>query len=108
MLAQLQAMRGGKVTGETRADGLRPEAEAIEAVCQLVEAARQQAPNLGELLQNVLDCDPNATADLLARSGPVAVSGQDFLFLLKSKRPAAVAIDEQPSVPMAPIGGTGF
>jgi enterochelin esterase-like enzyme len=96
------------MTEQGRAEGLRPEAEAIEAVCRLVEAARQQAPNLAELLQNVLDCDPNATADLLARSGPVAVSGQDFLFLLKSKRPAAVAIDEQPPVPMAPIEGTGF
>jgi enterochelin esterase-like enzyme len=96
------------MTGQTKADGLRPQAEAIEAVSALVEGARQQAPNLKALLEAALDGDPNATPDMLARSGPVAVSGQDFLFLLKTKRPAAISIDDQPPAPMRPIDGTDY
>ena len=72
------------MTEEIRADGLRRQAEAIEALSALVEGARQQAPNLKELLEAALSGDPNATPDMLARSGPVAVSGQDFLFLLNT------------------------
>ena len=96
------------MTGEPRADGMRPEAEAIEALRALVEGARRQAPNLKALLEAALTGGPDDTPETLARSGPVAVSGQDFLFLLKTKRPAAVAIDEQPPVPMTPIEGTGY
>lgn len=96
------------MTGETRVDGLRPEAEAIEALCALVEGARQQAPNLKDLLANVLDSGSGASAEVLGRAGQVAVSGEDFLFLLMTERQAAVSIDDQPPVPMAAIGGTGY
>jgi len=96
------------MSGQTRDDGLRPEAEAIEAVCRLVEGARQQAPNLNELLRDVLACDPNVDADTLGRSGSVAVAGQEFLFLLETERQAAVAIDDGPPLQMTPIPGTGY
>jgi enterochelin esterase family protein len=96
------------MTGESRNDGLRPEAEAVEAVCGLVEGARQQAPNLSELLNTVLDNGSSEAVDLLGRAGQAAVSGEDFLFLLKTERDAAVIIDEQAPIPMTPIEGTGY
>jgi enterochelin esterase family protein len=90
-----------------RSDGLRAEAETIDAIRALVEGARQPAPNLKALLLAVIG-DSEESAEALARFGPVAVSGEDFLFLLKSKRPAAVAIDNGPPLPMTPIEGTGY
>ena len=96
------------MAGQSRADGLRPEAEAIEAVCRLVEGARQQAPNLQELLTAALDNGSSEAAEQLGRGGVAAVSGEDVLFLLETKRPSAVSIDDQPPVPMTPIEGTGY
>jgi len=94
--------------GQPRADGLRPEAEAIEALGTLVEAYRRQAPNLNELLRLALTGGPFDTPETLARSGPVAVSDQDFLFLMKTERPATVSIDDQAPVPLTPILGSGY
>jgi enterochelin esterase-like enzyme len=84
------------------------EADAIEAACALVEGARQQAPNLTELLTTALDGAPSGSPDPLARYGPVAVSGEDFLFLLETEQPSAVSIDDQPPLPMTPIEGTSY
>lgn len=92
----------------TNGDGMRSEADAIEAVRALVEGARQGSPELNALLTTALDGGADDSAESLARSGPVAVSGDDFLFLLKTERPAAVSIDDQPPVPITPIEGTGY
>jgi enterochelin esterase-like enzyme len=74
----------------------------------LVEGARQGSPELPALLNAVLANGSEEAVDLLGRAGQAAVSGEDFLFLLKTARPAAVAIDDQPPLPMAPIEGTGY
>jgi enterochelin esterase family protein len=97
------------MNSDSRVEGLRPQAEAIEAICGLVEAARQGSTNLKELLDTALDDAPVPASDPLAPgNGPVAVSGQEFLFLLRTDEPAAVSIDDRPHVPMTPIEGTGF
>jgi hypothetical protein len=90
-------------------DGIvRPEADSIEAMSALVEGARKGASNLPELLTAALSNGSSEAVDLLGRAGQVAVSGEDFLFLLKTERPAAVSIDDQPPLPMSPIPGTGY
>jgi enterochelin esterase family protein len=91
----------------SRGVGCRAEADAIDAIRALIEGARQQAPNLKALLLAAIG-DSEESAEALARSGPVAVSGEDFLFLLKSKRPAAVSIDNGPPLPMTRIDGTEY
>ena len=93
----------------SRIGQFRPQAEAIEAVRALVEAARQGSPNLKELLEAALDEAPIPESDPLAPAqGPVAVSGQDFLFLLRTDQPAAVCINDQRPVPMTPIEGADY
>src|SRR5689334_3048867 len=90
-------------------DGIvRPEAEAISTMSALVEGARQGSPELSALLNAVLANGSAEANELLGRAGQALVSGEDFLFLLKTDRPAAVAIDDQPPLPMAPIAGTGY
>src|SRR5262245_24169993 len=94
---------------EQTTDGIvRPEADAIEATCALVEVARQGSAELPALLSAVLANGSDEAVDLLGRAGQAAVSGEDVLFLLKTDRPAAVAIDDQPPLPMTPIEGTGY
>jgi len=93
---------------EQRTDGIRPEADAIEAMQALVEGARQRAANLPALLTAALDNGPKQTTDELGRAGQAAVSGEDFLFLLKTDRPAAVSIDDGAPLSMTPIEGTGY
>src|SRR4051812_31933276 len=93
---------------DQRTDNVRPEAEAIQAMCALVEGAREGAVNLGELLTAARDNGAAQTADEFGRAGQAAVSGEDFLFLLKTDRPAAVSIDDGAPLPMSPIEGTGY
>src|SRR5215207_2026247 len=93
---------------DQRTDGIRPEADAVEAMQALVEGAPQRAANLPALLAAALDNGPADAADLLGRAGQAVVSGEDVLFLLKTDRPAAVAIDDGTPLPMAPIEGTGY
>src|SRR3954469_9997897 len=88
--------------------GLRSEAEAIQAVNALVEVVRQGAPNVKELLEHVLGFGDAEANELLGRAGQAFVAGQDALFLLKTERPAAVSIDDQPPLPMSPLAGTGY
>jgi hypothetical protein len=56
----------------------------------------------------VLAFGPSAPPELLARYGPVAVWGQEFLFLLNTEQTPTISIDEQPPLPMTPIGGTSY
>ena len=88
--------------------GPRSEAEAIQAVCALVEGVRQGAPNVKRLLERVLGFGDAEANELLGRAGQAFVSGEDALFLLKTDRPAAVSINDQPPLPLAPIEGTGY
>ena len=86
----------------------RAEADSIAAMSALVEGARRGASNLPELLTAALAHGSADAADLLGRAGQVAVSGEDFLFLLKTERQAAVAIDDGPPLPLTAIPGTGY
>jgi enterochelin esterase family protein len=107
-VAQKYWAREASMNGEDRVNGIRPQAEVIDAICALVEAARQGSPNLRERLEVALD-DASGVASnpLPPGSGRVAVSGQDFLFLFRTDQPAEVSIDDRPPVPMTPIEGTG-
>src|SRR4051794_15215779 len=93
---------------DQRTGNVRPEADTIAAVNTLVEGARRNAANLPEMLATALAGEPAEAMDLLGRGGIAMVSGEDFLFLLKTDRPAGVSIDDQPPVPMTPIEGTGY
>ncbi|MCC7366801.1 MAG: esterase [Chloroflexi bacterium] len=91
-------------------DALRPwtEQAALGMFPALIEAARRGSADIGRLLTAILDDGLNAPPMLLARFGPVAVWGQEFLFLLEADQSAAVAIDGGPPLPMARIEGTRF
>src|SRR6478735_2762248 len=93
---------------ENTPSGLRSEAEAIKAVNAMVAGVRQGAPNVKELLEPVLGFGDAEANELLGRAGQVFVAGEDALFLLKTERPAAVSIDDQPPLPMTPLEGTGY
>src|SRR4051794_29724868 len=98
---------GGTMTDQSPS-GLRSEADAIQAVNALIEAVRQGASNVAGLLESVLGFGNAEANELLGRAGQAFVSGEDTLFLLKTERPAAVSIDDQPPLPMTPIEGTGY
>ncbi|MFN8633645.1 MAG: alpha/beta hydrolase-fold protein [Chloroflexota bacterium] len=93
---------------QPRADGIRDEADAIAMIDAAVQAARKQSPDFKELLLAAVDGGPTITDEMLGRSGPVAVSGEDFLFLLRTERDATVTIDDRPPAPMTPVPGTGY
>src|SRR5690242_12967449 len=84
------------------------EAAAIESLHELVDAARLGSPKLKDILTRVLASGVSVPPDLLARYGPVAVCGQDFLFLLSTEQTPTISIDEQPPLPMTPIAGTSY
>jgi enterochelin esterase-like enzyme len=71
------------------------------AIQQLIDAARTgNSARLKELLASGLPL-------LQGRDG-AAVWGQDFLFAVQSDKPAGVAIDHQPPVPLTNIPGTKY
>jgi enterochelin esterase-like enzyme len=86
----------------------RSEADTIGALCALVESARRGETNLEELLTEAFGGDLSTVPELINRYGPVAASGEDFLFLCKSDGPAAVSIEGGPPQPMPPIADTGY
>src|SRR5437016_2008415 len=67
---------------------------------ELIEAARNHSPNLKDLIAAGLP-------GLQGRDG-AAVWGQEFLFAVQSEKPASVAVDKQPPVPMTNIPGTKY
>ena len=67
---------------------------------ELIEAARTQSPRLKDLIAA-------GFPGLNGRDG-AAVWGQEFLFAVESEKPASVAIDYQPAVPMTNIPGTKY
>src|ERR1022692_2013582 len=89
--------RSKLVFGFLLASGLCAQMHPLQ---ELIEAARTQSPKLKDLLA--------AGLPLLQGRDGAAVWGQEFLFAVESEKPATVAIDKQPAVPMTNIPGTKY
>src|SRR5580704_9645913 len=72
----------------------------VHPLQELIEAARANSPRLKDLLA--------AGLPLLQGRDGAAVWGQEFLFAVESEKPATVAIDKQPPMPMTNIPGTKY
>ncbi len=112
-------------TAATASQPLATEPGATPPLKALVDAARRNSPDLGELMRRHLPglerggtaavsrtdvpSVAGATTVPTAASGDVAaVWGQDFLFAAASSRPVMVSVDRQPPLPMAAVVGTPY
>jgi len=101
-----------------------PEAD-MASLQDLIQAARTGGTHLGEQLLRhlpglelggaaavpvvgVAPTPDTSTIATVASGNVAAVWGQDFLFAVKSEKPASIAIDRQPQVPMTRVGGTDY
>jgi len=71
----------------------------INALAQLIEAARQSPP--GPSLQDLI-------AATLSPKGGTAVWGQDYLFVTDAAAPATISVDNEAPVPMRPVPGSNL
>ncbi len=78
----------------------------INAIQELVDAARNNPAKLGQLL-NHRDEWGNRLPELHGRDG-VVVWGQEFFFAVESAAAATVVIDGEPAVAMKPVSGTQY
>lgn len=83
-----------------------PVQEKVNPVQALIDAARNDSPNLKDLL-DARDAYGRRIPELAGRDG-VAVWGQEFVFVVESPNPASVSIDKAPPILMKRVPGTNY
>ena len=101
----------------------QPSGPTLETLHDMIEAARRNAPGLGDLLTQHLPgllaggaaavppgtaapTPGTTTVGTVASGNIAAVWGQDALFTLRSSDPATISINDQLPVPMTRVAGT--
>ncbi len=99
-----------------------PPGLSLDSLHKLIEAARSNAPDLGDLMVQhlpgllaggaaaippitITPTPGTTTVGTVASSNIAAVWGQDALFTLRSADPALISIDDQAAVPMTRVAG---